>query len=261
MRTRLKILIAVVVVILLVVFFVTTKGIAPPTPNPPGTFSFGALGDAPYYLWEDMQYALVLDELDAHDLSFVVQVGDAFWRPCIDRLYLRSLEWFNALRHPVIYTPGDNEWTDCWEPGSGGYSPLDRLKRLREIYFVEPTRSLGGRRIPLETQAGDPRFAEFPENSRWSHDGIVFATVHLVGSSNARDPYPDRTEADLAESRRRTEAAAEWVRGTFAEARAVEATAVVIAFHANPSFEEAVDSVDRRPFEPFLITLEEEVET
>jgi len=30
-----------------------TSGPPAPTPNPPGTFAFGALGDAPYYPWED----------------------------------------------------------------------------------------------------------------------------------------------------------------------------------------------------------------
>jgi hypothetical protein len=31
----------------------------------------------------------------------------------------RGGEQFNELRHPVVYTPGDNEWFDCWEPHSG----------------------------------------------------------------------------------------------------------------------------------------------
>ena len=31
------------------------------------------------------------------------------------------------LRGPVIYTPGDNEWTDCHRVNNGGYNPLERL--------------------------------------------------------------------------------------------------------------------------------------
>jgi hypothetical protein len=108
------------IVLAVVIGFLAPSGPPLATPNPPGTFSFAAVGDAPYYAWEDIQYRLVLQALDAQDLAWVRHVGDIFWRPCTDELYGRSLNWFNGLRHPVIYTPGDNEWTDCWEPGSGG---------------------------------------------------------------------------------------------------------------------------------------------
>src|SRR5262245_39694429 len=45
---------------------VTTWGPERPSPNPPGTWSFAALGDAPYYPWEELQYRLVRQELDAN---------------------------------------------------------------------------------------------------------------------------------------------------------------------------------------------------
>ena len=208
-----------IALLVLVVLFLITRGPEAPTPNPPGTFSFAVLGDAPYYEWEDLQYRLVLQALDAHDLSWVIDVGDIFWRPCSDELYRRNLERFNGLRHPVIYTPGDNEWTDCWEPRSGGFAPLDRLSRIRQIFFNDANRSLGGRALPLLSQENREPFGEFVENVRWSHQGIVFATVHIVGSTNAMKAFPSRTEADDAAAKRRTEAAAAWVRETFAEAR------------------------------------------
>ena len=141
--------IAAAILITVAAVFLFTRTPEEPTPNPPGSFSFAVLGDAPYYPWEDRQFRLVLRSLDAHDLSWVVHVGDIFWRPCTDELYLRQLEWFNGLRHPVVYTPGDNEWTDCWEPGSGGFAPRDRLDRIRQIFFEDPTRSLGRTTLPL----------------------------------------------------------------------------------------------------------------
>ena len=187
--------------------YLLTRGPETPTPNPPGSFSFAVLGDAPYYSWEDLQYRLVLRSLDDHDLSWVLHVGDIFWRPCTDELYRRQLEWFDGLRHPVIYTPGDNEWTDCWEPGSGRFAPRGRLERIRQLFFDEPT----------------------------------------------------RTGADDDEVARRTEAATAWLRATFAEARSSDASAVVVAFHANPNFEEPHDARYRQAYEPFLAALEEEV--
>ena len=239
--------------------YLLTRGPETPTPNPPGSFSFAVLGDAPYYSWEDLQYRLVLRSLDDHDLSWVLHVGDIFWRPCTDELYRRQLEWFDGLRHPVIYTPGDNEWTDCWEPGSGRFAPRGRLERIRQLFFDEPTRSLGRTPLPLVTQARREGFEEFVENVRWSHEGIVFATVHLVGSMNGLEPFPARTGADDDEVARRTEAATAWLRATFAEARSSDASAVVVAFHANPNFEEPHDARYRQAYEPFLAALEEEV--
>ena len=43
---------------------------APPSTDAPGAFSFGALGDGPYYLWEQGRYQAVLRDLAAHDLRF-----------------------------------------------------------------------------------------------------------------------------------------------------------------------------------------------
>ncbi|MFY9608432.1 MAG: hypothetical protein WAU45_07445 [Blastocatellia bacterium] len=259
MFKRRKTWFALIILLALGVVFLITRGPEAPTPNPPETFSFAVMGDSPYYSWEDLQYRLVLQTLDAHDLSWVMNVGDIFWRPCSEELYRVNLERFNGLRHPVIYTPGDNEWTDCWEPGSGGFAPQDRLNRIRQIFF-DPTRSLGGRALPLVSQASREPFREFVENVRWSHEGIVFATVHIVGSTNGMEAFPARTPADDAAAKRRTEAAAAWVREAFAEARSLNALAVVLSFHANPDFEESADNPDRQAFEPFITAVEEETE-
>ena len=234
-----------------VVVFLFTQGLDPPTLNPPGSFSFAVLGDAPYDWFEERRFRLVLRELNAHDLTAVISIGDIFWRPCSDDMYRRTRDQFNGLRHPVVYTPGDNEWFDCWERGSGGFVPQERLVRLREIFFNPPTRSLGGSRIALDSQP------EFVENARWTSNGVVFATVHLIGSANGMWRFPKRSPADDAAARRRTEAAASWTRETFDAARASNAGAVVIAMHGNPFDEEAKD---REPFQPFLVALQEAAE-
>lgn len=207
-----RVIIGVVIAVALIALIVATSGPPPPTPNPPGTFSFAVLGDAPYYWWEDLRFRLVLRALDGHDLAAVIHVGDIFWKPCSDAMYRTFRTRFDAIRHPVVYTPGDNEWTDCWERRSGGHVPLERLAALRRVFFADPTQSLGRRKIALTHQRG------FVENARWQHDGIVFATVHLPGSEEGMKPFLD--------------AATAWMRQTFEEARARRATAVVIAFHA-----------------------------
>jgi hypothetical protein len=253
------------VLVLAAAALLATRGIPSPTPNPPGTFSFAVLGDAPYYALhgEGLRFRLVLQEIDAHDLAFVIHVGDIFWQPCSDAQYRETLDQFNALRHPVTYTPGDNEWTDCWEEVTGSYDPLERLARLREIFFANPAQSLGQRRIAVVTQGRGEPFAEFVENVRWTHQGVLFTTVHLPGSANAREPFPGRTATHNEAATRRTNAAVAWLREAFADARTSAVTAVVVAFHASPDLElppDGSDSEYRRHFEPFITALEEEVE-
>jgi hypothetical protein len=244
---------AAVLLAALAILILTTRGIAPPRPNPPGTFSFAVMGDAPYYWWEEIKFRRVLKELNANELAWVVHVGDIFWRPCTDDHYREALGWLNLLRHPVIYTPGDNETFDCWEPGSGSFAPQSRFASIRQIFFANPTRSLGMTAMPLVSQGG-----EFVENARWTRDGIVFATVDMIGTMNGMKTFPARTPADDAGSKRRTEAAAAWVRETFAQARDTNASAVVIAFHANADLEHPRGDAFHQAFEPFLSTVEEE---
>jgi len=236
----------------------STGGGHEPTPTPPGSFAFAALGDAPYNPWEQRRFRLLLRDMDAHDLSWVLHVGDIFDRPCTDDQYRTALNRFNGLRHPVIYTPGDNEWTDCWLPGSGGFAPRERLATLRKIFFGDPHQSLGGRRVPLRTQADHREFREFVENVRWSHAGVVFATVHLIGSRNGSRSFPKRIAADDEEVQRRTAAAAAWLRESFAEATAAQAPAIVVAFHGTLAFGQPADA--RLVYEPFVTALGEEVE-
>ena len=226
-------------------------------PNAPATFTFAAFGDAPYNWREDRLYRSVLHDLGDPALAFVVHVGDLFASTCTRERYRRSLDEFNTVPHPLVYTPGDNEWTDCWQQDRAA-KPLDQLAAIRETFFAQPSTSLGGRRIALSHQGEQGRFREFVENARWSHEGVVFATVHLVGSRNGLGRYPDRTEANDAEARRRTAAAAAWVRAAFAAARSERARAVVIAFHANPAFEDDVDDAYRVAYEPWLEALETE---
>ncbi|MDX1501187.1 MAG: hypothetical protein R3325_02410 [Thermoanaerobaculia bacterium] len=245
---------------LLLLAWAATSGPPRPSPLPSHSFAFGAVADVPYYPWETLKYRVALADMEQHELEWVLVAGDIFWRPCVEERYRRSLDWFAALAHPVVYTPGDNEWTDCWEPGSGGFAPLDRLALLRRLFFTGARVGLGRGELPLISQAdGGGPLAGFAENARWSHRGLLFATLHLVGSRNATERFPSRTADDDREVERRTRAATEWMRAAFAEARADGSSAVVLAFHANPAFESPPGDAYRSSYEPFLTALEEEV--
>src|SRR5690606_35598316 len=100
----------------------------------------------------------------------------------------------------LVYTPGDNEWTDCHRSRAGGFDPLERLAALRSLFFARGE-ALGGkpRGVPGANPAGAPgvgagaaragslvlkRQADLtpggpPENLRWRAGGAVFATINL----------------------------------------------------------------------------------
>jgi hypothetical protein len=231
--------------------------VPPPFAGAPGSFSFAAMGDAPYYWHEENQFERVLWQLEQADLSFVVSVGDILWRPCSDVLYERRLGQFQTLRHPVVYTPGDNEWADCHEARVGGYDPLERLGSLRRTLFSSPEISLGARRLPLQPQSAVEGFAEFVENARWQHEGVTFSTVHIVGSGNAAESFDGRTEANDREVARRTAAAIDWIRRSFVAAHESGSRAIVLMTHADLVFEYPKDPY-RIPFEAIIRTLEVE---
>lgn len=233
-------------------------------PDPPaGAFTFAALGDAPYSFFEEWQYRPLLRQLAAADLEAVIHVGDILGRSCADRVLLDRLDNLEQLPHPVLYTPGDNEWWDCHTRGAGSFAPLERLARLRDLFFGDPASSLGGEAVPVVSQGlahpDDPTQRELVENVRWVHRGVVFTTVHLIGGLHWRSRFAGRSSADDEEALRRTEGGARWLREAFVTARAEGARAVVVAGHADPLFELAQGDPERSPLEPFLVALEEEV--
>src|SRR5688572_3354367 len=142
-------------------------------PAAAASFSFAALGDMPYLLPEDFErFARLITRINAARPAFTIHVGDI--KPgntrCSDEHFAKISEMFATFERPLIYTPGDNEWTDCHRPDNGGYDPLERLAKLRELFFAHAAQSLGREKIALEHQGADARDAThnaYIENRRW----------------------------------------------------------------------------------------------
>lgn len=246
-------------------------------------FEFGVFGDAPYGPEEVTRFASAIAEMNRSDLAFVVHVGDiqADARgvqrggipTCTDDSLQQRKKLFDASRHPFILTPGDNDWTDCHGVKDRVIDPLERLARLRTVFF--PTAdSLGQRKMTLTVQAADPRYAKYIENRFWTHAGVAFVTLHIVGSNNNRGRTP---EMDTEYSERNSANLA-WMARAFERARSEQARATVILIQANPYFERTwaasqvrhylpgfpvnmPQSPQPTGFDDFLVALEREVLT
>ena len=227
-------------------------------PHASGAFAFGVFADGPYSGHEVPKAARMMDLISRHDLAWVLNVGDILWYPCSDALIERRFQMFQKIRHPFIYTPGDNEWSDCHGRWEGNFEPLDRLRKLREVFYPDPLSSTGGRAISLRSQRDSREHSEFVEHARWVLQDVVFTTIHVVGGRNGRMPFPGRTSADDEEASRREKAAIAWMEESFAEARSTGARALVLALHADMSPGEDPGDPVRDGFEPILESLEEE---
>jgi hypothetical protein len=185
-------------------------------------FTFVAFGDTPYTDDEETRFIGMIAEINREKPAFSIHVGDfkSGSSPCTDALFLLRREQFALFHQPLIYTPGDNEWSDCWRAPGAARDPLERLQKLRSLFFADG-HSLGQQKIVLARQN-----ALYPEHAQWAHEGILFATLNVPGGNNNMR-MPEEWAA-------REQGVRHWVQATFARARAERHHAVVLAMQANP---------------------------
>ena len=200
-------------------------------------FTFVALGDMPYGPREQAYPAFkaLIAEINRRAPVFTFHLGDikSGLDPCSDQLLLEQRAFMDSFASALVYTPGDNEWTDCHRLLAGAYDPLDRLRFIRAHYF--PTAwSLGRHPVSLERQADVmPGFEPFVENSRFSRGSVWFVTAHVVGSNNNLDGPAVEDSGAAQEFFARDEADRVWLADSFDKAAAADAEAVVVAIHAD----------------------------
>ena len=93
-------------------------------------FSFMALGDTPYTVpRDDSAFQRLIARTNQLRPAFTVHLGDikSGDTHCTDAVFSRALELFDLFEQPLVYTPGDNEWTDCHRANNGSYDPVERL--------------------------------------------------------------------------------------------------------------------------------------
>jgi hypothetical protein len=205
----------------------------------PEAFFFGVMGDTPYSDREEAHFLKMMERMNAEPLAFVVHVGDfkaGGNSPCTDALFEKRRAQFDGSAHPLIYTPGDNEWTDCRRPGNGGFTAIDRLAKLRQLFFADAL-SLGRERIQTEVQGGCVEAggatctcAGLPENRMWTRAGVRFVTLNFAGKGN-NEGY-DR--ANDEEARCRNQANRRWLERAVSDSANDSARALVVITQANP---------------------------
>ena len=198
------------------------------------TFRFVALGDLPYGSDETagVKYRQLITQINALNPEFSIHVGDfkAGSAHCSDEEFERQRKHFDLFKGAVIYTPGDNDWTDCGRKSNGSYDPLERLDKLRAQFF-KPDTSLGRAPLAVTSQAKTmPQYSTYIENQRWQFANTLFTTVHIVGSDNRFAPNNADAEKEFLT---RDQANIAWIKEAFRIAAGQKLQTLVFAFQAD----------------------------
>ncbi|WP_295388149.1 hypothetical protein [uncultured Thiodictyon sp.] len=209
---------------------------------------FFALGDLPYGAPEIAPLKALLAAAAVQRPPFIVHVGDfkSGSSPCTDEELRDIAALFRAVPVPLVYTPGDNEWTDCHRAAAGGYDPRARLKRVREVFYGDPTVL---RLAALGVTHAGPRF---PEVYGFALDGVLFVALHVVGSDNGRNPAEPGAMAEFAAREAANQA---FLTRMLDSAPGRAARALVLMVQADPLFDRGRGPPGLRGFKDRLIAL------
>jgi len=197
-----------------------------------GSFKFIAFGDMPYSQPSDFpRLERLIDTINADKPAFSIFLGDtkSGESPCTNEHVQKMTAYFNSFKTPLIYSIGDNEWTDCHRSMAGGYNPIERLSYIRENQFSN-NQSFGKLKLTLIRQADVmKKFSKYVENALWVKDKFLFVSLHIPGSNNnlgrnqeSDEEYILRNEANLA-----------WIKNAFELSAEKGYAAIVFAFQAD----------------------------
>jgi len=269
-------------------------------------YAIGLWGDFPY---SDVQATTgvpnLIADMNSQDLEFTAHDGDlkagnstpnsTTPTTCSDALYVQALGYFNSLKAPAIFTPGDNDWTDCDRKSLGvdGVNSLQTLDKERSLFFSTPY-TLGQTKFLQEVQSTPAckgygssnsnlgsgsdvsmtqtaTYTDVPcsENRRWMVGSVMYATLDIQGScNNLCDTTPSP-----AEFAARNQADILWMQQSFEEARSRNSAAIMLITQADPGFDlsdgtraplrdpKTLAETDGQPdgFQSFLLALRDQV--
>jgi hypothetical protein len=198
-------------------------------------YTFAVIGDIPYGDAQIANFPHVVSQINADPaVRWVDHLGDikSGSSVCSDEYFAMIKKQFDRFTDPLVYTVGDNEWTDCHRPNNGGFNPLERLSALRRLFFAQPGRTLGQHPAAVLAQTDQG----LPENVRWERADVSFAALHIVGSNDSLAPWTGNTAPtpeQAAEVLARTSGVIQEIHDAFATAHQRHDRAVVLLTQAD----------------------------
>ncbi|MES2151763.1 MAG: hypothetical protein V4508_18445 [Pseudomonadota bacterium] len=158
----------------------------------PDAHQFGVVGHSFANGSGEAQLRQALAEgVDQADAFVVVTGVKSGVEPCSDKLYEQRRALLDEARRPVIAALAASDWSEC-RNSAGRSAAIERLNRLRELYFAESA-SLGtARKLALTRQSSNPKFRSYAENAYWIVGKVLYATVNLPANNNHYRPEAGR---------------------------------------------------------------------
>lgn len=237
--------------------------------NSHGPVTYAVIGDTPYGQPQIDNFPNDVAEINADPkVRLVMHLGDIKngSTECSTSYFEQIRADFDQFRDPLVYTPGDNEWTDCHRANNGGYWPAGpvlngdprpaRLDEIHRIFFDRPGWTLGQRSRRVETQGG-----QYVENVLWNRSQVEFGDLNVPGSNNDWLPWlgQPQTKSQIDEVNGRTQADLIWMDRIFEQAHDEHAKGVVIGIQADmwdPAIEGDPTQYDH--FQPIVQALAKE---
>jgi hypothetical protein len=261
--------------------------------NARNPMSLAVYGDAPYGTTPTDETQTLLSPAFVSavnadpSIELVMHAGDIHSgkQYCTESYDRAVFDLWKGYAKPLVYTPGDNEWTDCHKTGEGGgaYSastgtinyvvdaagnpvdyaggdPIANLDLVRSIFFAKPGHALGGgcKEVLSQARCFDeqaPSDAKYVENVMWKDHRVLFVTINLPGGSNNDNDIwygaPTMSAAQQQEIAERTGADLRWLDRAFDTADATKAIAVVIVAQAD-MWDPEKGAAHQAAFEPFV---------
>jgi len=257
-----------------------------------GVSTVALYGDAPYGTTptdtsETLATPAFIAAINADPkVSLVLHVGDIHSGKqfCTEAYNHTVFDLWKAFEDPLVYTPGDNEWSDCHKVAEGGGAfnaatqqidyalgndglpvdyakgdPIANLALVRSIFFPEPGVTLGGRKQVISQarffDAAHPTDAKYVENVMFEQSKVLFVSINLPGGSNNDNDVwygaPSQTAAQVNEIAERTGANLRWLDAAFVQAQADGAKAVLIEAQAD-MWDPEKGAAHQAAYEPFV---------
>jgi hypothetical protein len=258
----------------------------PINPHSDNVLTIAVYGDSPYGLnpsdttQTDLTPQFIASINADGKVDLVLHVGDIHSgkQYCTEAYDREIYDLWTAFKNPLIYTPGDNDWTDCHKAGEGGHvqvngepvdyadgDPIANLDLIRSIFFPVPGYTLGGRNKQVLTQAEhyEPAYAtdaNYVENVMWEQSKVLFVTLNIPGgSNNDADNWfgQPRTQAQTDEIAERSQADLHWLEAAFAQAQQDGVDAVVIMIQADMWDLDGKAVSHLANYEPFISSIAE----
>src|SRR5262249_51787690 len=209
-------------------------------------YTLAVIGDMPYGAQKLDSLPLLIDLINSDPkVDLVAHLGDiksGSNSPCTNE-YIDSIRvLFDRFKDPFVYTPGDNEWTDCHVGGknNGLYTPTERLEFVRQVFFPVAGQTIGGRTKAVLSEADDPANPQYVENTVGMESQVVFAALTLPGSNADKASWGATLPADAGdypsqatERDTRKQANLAWLDKAFTIATENNAAGVVLLFQAD----------------------------